>query len=166
MIKKHITLAGLVLVSGFSGFVVAGQGHMSHNHSDHSMHQASDISASGIQGSSAEVDRTIDVTMSDMMNFTPSKIMVNSGETVRFSISNSGKIPHEFVLGDKQAMQAHAEMMRDMPNMKHDEPNMVSLKPGQKSEIIWKFNQAGMVDFACLIPGHMEAGMAGEIMVH
>jgi uncharacterized cupredoxin-like copper-binding protein len=31
--------------------------------------------------------------------------------------------------------------------------------------LIWKFAQAGTVEFACLIPGHYEAGMKGSIRV-
>ncbi|GLQ30260.1 cupredoxin domain-containing protein [Litoribrevibacter albus] len=170
MIKKQFTLASLLLISGFSGTVMAGQGHMSqpmsHHDSDDSKYQAANISAVGVKGDPEEVNRTIYMVLSDAMKFAPSKIMVNSGETVRFFISNTGQIPHEFVIGDKKSMQAHAKMMRDMPNMKHDESNMVSLQPGQKSAIVWKFTQAGTVDFACLVPGHLEAGMTGEIMVH
>lgn len=174
MIKKHITLASLLLISGFSGAALASQSHMSqdmshqmsHQNTGHSMHQAAEVPAVGVKGDPKDVNRTIYMVLSDSMKFAPSKIMVNSGETVRFFISNTGQIPHEFVIGDKQSMQAHAKMMRDMPNMKHDESNMVSLQPGQKSAIVWKFTQAGMVDFACLVPGHLEAGMTGEIMVH
>jgi uncharacterized cupredoxin-like copper-binding protein len=37
--------------------------------------------------------------------------------------------------------------------------------PGGRREIVWKFNRAGDFDFACLIPGHYEAGMVGHIKV-
>jgi plastocyanin len=32
-------------------------------------------------------------------------------------------------------------------------------------ELIWTFNRPGEFDFACLIAGHYEAGMAGKITV-
>ena len=32
--------------------------------------------------------------------------------------------------------------------------------------LIWKFTQAGTVEFACLMPGHYEAGMKGSIRVN
>ncbi|WP_445153228.1 plastocyanin/azurin family copper-binding protein [Aeromonas hydrophila] len=32
-------------------------------------------------------------------------------------------------------------------------------------EYAWKFDKAGTVSFACLVPGHMEAGMVGEVVV-
>jgi len=52
------------------------------------------------------------------------------------------------------------------PDMEHGEPCMAHVGPGQQGEIIWRFNQAGEFDFACLIPGHYQAGMKGRIVVH
>lgn len=51
------------------------------------------------------------------------------------------------------------------PEMEHDEPNQLGLQPGQSGEIVWQFTQAGTVDFACLQPGHFEAGMKGAVAV-
>jgi uncharacterized cupredoxin-like copper-binding protein len=62
-------------------------------------------------------------------------------------------------------LQEHAEMMREMPNMQHTEPNMVMLKPGQRGGLVWQFEQPGTVEFACLIPGHLEAGMIAKVTV-
>ena len=58
-------------------------------------------------------------------------------------------------------------MMQQMQGMqmKHSMPNMISLAPSQKSAVLWKFDKAGTVSFACLVPGHMEAGMLGEVVV-
>lgn len=119
----------------------------------------------GRAGDAAKVSRTILVNMDDAMRFTPSQITVKAGETIRFFVKNSGQLPHEMVIGPMAALKEHAESMRQMPSMKHAEPNMIALKPGQRGGIIWQFSQAGNVDFACLIPGHMEAGMAGKIQV-
>lgn len=55
--------------------------------------------------------------------------------------------------------------MKKFPNMEHDEPNMVSLAPGGQGEVVWQFTQPGKVDFACLQPGHFEAGMKGRVTV-
>lgn len=57
-------------------------------------------------------------------------------------------------------------MMKNTPGMKHAEPNMISLDAGKNGELIWQFTQAGTVDFACLVAGHMEAGMIGKVNVH
>ncbi len=121
--------------------------------------------AAGKPGDPAKVSRTIEVTMGDDMRFTPSLIKVKAGETVRFFVRNTGKIPHEMVIGSMAELKEHSAMMRKMPKMKHADPNMVSLAPGQRGGIVWQFDKAGTVDFACLVPGHLEAGMVGKISV-
>jgi len=50
--------------------------------------------------------------------------------------------------------------------MEHADHNMVKVAPGGTDTLIWKFTQAGTVEFACLIPGHYEAGMKGSIRVN
>lgn len=54
---------------------------------------------------------------------------------------------------------------QQFPNMEHDEPNKVTIAPGQQGEIVWQFTKAGTVNFACLVPGHYEAGMKGKVQV-
>ena len=119
----------------------------------------------GIAGDAAKVTRTIAVSMSDKMRFTPDKIEVRQGETVRIAITNSGTMLHELVIGTKKELADHAAMMVKFPNMEHDEPYMAHVPAGKKSEIIWTFNKAGDFEFACLIAGHYSSGMVGKIMV-
>jgi uncharacterized cupredoxin-like copper-binding protein len=103
--------------------------------------------------------------MSDDMRFTPSTINVNEGETVRFVVANKGKVRHEIVIGTRKALDEHAALMQKVPNMEHDEPHMAHVSARKKSELVWKFNRRGEFDFACLIPGHYQAGMVGTITV-
>jgi uncharacterized cupredoxin-like copper-binding protein len=119
----------------------------------------------GIAGDAARVTRTIEIRMSDAMRFEPERVQVRLGETVRFVHRNDGAVLHEFVLGTREELQAHAELMRRFPNMEHDEPYMEHVSPGARHEMIWTFNRAGDFDYACLIPGHYEAGMVGHIHV-
>jgi uncharacterized cupredoxin-like copper-binding protein len=119
----------------------------------------------GIAGDAKAVKRTIAVKMMDNMRFSPDKLEVKQGETVKFVVSNDGKVMHEFVIGTKKENDAHAAQMLKFPNMEHDEPYMAHVKPGAKGEIIWNFNKAGDFDFACLIAGHYQAGMIGKIKV-
>jgi uncharacterized cupredoxin-like copper-binding protein len=93
------------------------------------------------------------------MRYTPEKLTVKSGQTVRFIVTNAGKIEHEFVIGDAEEQRQHAEMMKETPNMKHDEGNAVFLEPGETKELIWRFGKRGNVEVACHLPGHYEAGM-------
>ena len=122
--------------------------------------------AIGKPGDPARVSRTIEVRMGDDMRFIPSLINVKAGETVRFSVRNIGRTTHEMVIGSMAELKEHAAMMGKMPKMKHAEPNMVSLDAGQRGGIVWRFDKTGTVDFACLVPGHLEAGMAGKISVN
>ncbi|WP_372657825.1 plastocyanin/azurin family copper-binding protein [Hydrogenophaga sp.] len=119
----------------------------------------------GIAGQPKARLRTIAVRMSDDMRFTPDKIDVKQGETIRFVLTNAGQVMHEYVLGTQPVLEEHAALMKRFPNMEHDEPYMAHVAPGQKGEIVWTFNRAGDFDFACLLPGHYEAGMAGKIKV-
>jgi uncharacterized cupredoxin-like copper-binding protein len=103
--------------------------------------------------------------MSDKMRFTPDRIEVREGETVRLVHRNGGAVMHEFVLGTKKDLDEHAALMKKFPDMEHDEPYMAHLGAGKSGEIIWTFNRSGEFEFACLMPGHYEAGMIGKIKV-
>ena len=119
----------------------------------------------GIAGDPARVSRTIDIRMSDDMRFTPDRLTVREGETVRLRALNRGRVLHEIVIGTPEELAAHAELMKKHPGMEHDEPYMAHVAPGQTGEIVWHFNHPGDFEFACLIPGHFEAGMVGRIRV-
>lgn len=121
--------------------------------------------AIGKPGVAAKVTRTVHIDMTDNMRFTPDTITVRRGETVRFVVKNSGKIKHEFNLGTEKDLKEHYEMMKKFPEMEHDEPNIASVEPGKTGEVIWQFTKAGTVNFACLHPGHYEAGMKGAVKV-
>ena len=119
----------------------------------------------GIAGNAKAGMRTVEFRMTDNMRFTPDKIEVKQGETVKLIIKNSGAVMHEFVLGTKKELEEHAALMVKFPNMEHDEPYMAHVPAGKTAEIIWTFNRPGNFDFACLIAGHYQAGMVGKITV-
>ncbi len=110
--------------------------------------------------------RTVKVDMTDSMRFDPSSLAVRQGETIRFVVSNSGKLKHELVLGTEKELKEHYEAMKKNPEMEHADPNMVTLAPGKTGEVVWQFTKAGKVDFACLQPGHYDAGMKGAVNVN
>lgn len=120
----------------------------------------------GIAAAPAEATRTIEIRMDDKMRFTPAHLEVREGETLRLRIANRGKLLHELVIGTREELQAHAELMKKHPGMEHDEPYMAHVNAGRHGEITWTFNRPGDFEFACLIAGHFEAGMRGTIRVH
>ena len=119
----------------------------------------------GIAGNAKAAKRTVELKMTDNMRFTPDKIEVRQGETVKIVLKNEGQMLHEFVLGTKQELDEHAALMVKFPNMEHDEPYMAHVPAGKSGQIIWTFNRAGDFDFACLIAGHYQAGMVGKVKV-
>jgi uncharacterized cupredoxin-like copper-binding protein len=119
----------------------------------------------GIAGDARAVKRTIELTMTDNMRFTPDLVEVRQGDVVKFVVRNDGKLFHEIVIGTKKELEEHAALMVKFPNMEHDEPYMSHVKSGTTGEIVWNFNRAGEFDFACLMAGHYQAGMVGKIKV-
>jgi uncharacterized cupredoxin-like copper-binding protein len=121
--------------------------------------------AFGRTGDPKNVTRTIEVTMSDDMRFVPDRIEVRRGETVRLRVANRGRVMHELVIGTDQELAQHAALMRKNPDMEHDAPYMAHVAPAKRGEIVWQFTRPGQFSFACLVPGHFEAGMRGTIVV-
>ena len=112
-----------------------------------------------------KVTKTIEIVMTDQMNFTPSVIKVEKGDVIKFVHKNSGQMMHEFVLGTSDSLVEHAKMMKKYPGMEHSEPYMTHVAPGKTGEVIWQFSEAGEFSFGCLIPGHFDAGMKGTVIV-
>ncbi|MFY8125018.1 MAG: cupredoxin domain-containing protein [Hydrogenophaga sp.] len=119
----------------------------------------------GIAADAKDAQRTITIRMSDDMRFAPKHLDVKLGQTLRLRAENKGKVMHELVIGTPSELAAHAEMMKKHSNMEHDEPYMAHVSPGKASDIVWTFNREGDFEFACLLPGHFEAGMRGTIRV-
>lgn len=141
----------------------------------------------GAPGDPAQVTRTIRVSLEDTY-FEPEQIEIKAGEIVRFLLKNNGQLVHEFNIGTPhmhaehqeemqmmadhgvlEADKIHHEMMKmemaDGTTMEHDDPNSALLEPGGEAEIIWKFAKPMELEFACNIPGHYDAGMAGTFEI-
>jgi uncharacterized cupredoxin-like copper-binding protein len=142
-----------------AGAAFASSGAPGHSHAGFS---------AGAPGDPKKPARTIQVTMQEAdgkMLFIPARIEVRKGEQVRFILRNSGALDHEFVLATVEENRKHGELMKKFPEMEHDDPNAKRLAPAKTTEIFWRFTKAGEFEFACLIPGHREAGMHGKIIV-
>lgn len=120
----------------------------------------------GIAGDPDRVSRSLEVVMTDDMRFTPSAVQVSEGETLRIVVRNAGQVMHELVIGDRDSLAEHAELMVRFPDMEHDEPYMAHVPAGETAEIVWTFNRAGAFEFGCLLPGHYQAGMLANVTVN
>lgn len=121
--------------------------------------------AFGIAGNAGKASRTIDLDALDSFRYSPGRITVKLGETIRFVMHNKGEMQHEIVIGTLKELQEHAALMKKFPEMEHEAPNMLHVAPGRSGDIVWRFNRAGTFSFACLVAGHFEAGMVGTIVV-
>lgn len=116
-------------------------------------------------------DSVVKIDAQDTMRFTPATIAIKPGGIIRFEVTNTGKIVHEFVIGDATEQKEHeAEMQamtKKMPGMAmHDDANGISIAPGETKSITWQFPDKPMkVAYACHEPGHFAAGMVGIINV-
>ena len=76
------------------------------------------------------------------------------------------------VLGSEAALKAHAIEMKQSTGHSggHDHGSgndllALSVKPGETKEWVIRFDKAQTLQMACLIPGHFEAGMKGQLIV-
>ncbi len=154
MTRSSLMAASVALFLGPAMFIAAA-------------HESEHFSA-GEPGNPKKPARIKQVTMREgdgRMLFIPDRIDIHKGEQIRFIIRNNGALKHEFTLASVQDNDKHAELMKKYPDMEHDDPNAKSVDPGKTAEILWRFSKAGEFEFACLIPGHREAGMHGFVRV-
>ena len=143
---------------GAGGDTAGGDGH------DHSAMEQADSAHGGSfghAGDPADATQTLEVEATDRLAFDPAAVEVAAGDTVTFVITNSGKLPHEFVLGDAAYQDQHAEGM----SMDHGDGNAVSLAPGKTGKVTWTFVDAGEVLYGCHVDGHYSNGMRGVVTV-
>jgi uncharacterized cupredoxin-like copper-binding protein len=123
----------------------------------------------GREGDPRKVKRVVKVEMSDTMRFFPSQIRVKRGDTVRFELNNAGQLPHEMVIGTMDELKKHAALMKKQGEkhgeMDHSDAAAAHVAPGANGRLVWQFTRPGEYHYACLIPGHFEAGMIGTIVV-
>lgn len=122
------------------------------------------------------VSRSIQIDMNDKMRFSPDQLTVNADETIKFVVHNSGKLTHEMVLGSEASLQAHAAEMKQAAMQKSDHSDShdhgsgsgvlaLRVQAGDTKEWVVRFEKSQTLQMACLVPGHFEAGMKGQITV-
>ena len=169
--RNGLTLAAIAAICA-SSFALAAEGQPGHKHGADAKgghHQPGSeahggTATDGSPGKGSEASRTVRIEARDTV-YNVKQVQVRAGETIKFVVTNNGKIDHEFGIASGKEHEEHREMMKQMPDMKHDAPNVVSLKPGETKEVIWKFGKDTNVEFSCNIPGHAEQGMKGVFRV-
>lgn len=124
--------------------------------------------AAGEPADASKPFRVIELIMSEgdgSMTYAPSEIVVQKGEQVKFVIKNEGELDHEFTLDSVERNAKHKLAMQKTPEMEHADPNRQRVASKNSAEVVWRFTKLGTFEFACLIPGHYEAGMHGKVVV-
>ena len=158
--KKLALVAVLLAATGLA----AAHSESRHDHAPLAA-AASEEYAFGRAGDPRHATRTVLITMSDKMRFDPANLAIRQGETVKFVVRNVGKVMHEMVIGTRKGLKEHAELRKRYPAMEHDDPFGTHVAPGKTGMIVWQFTKPGEFHFGCLVPGHFEAGMVGQISV-
>jgi uncharacterized cupredoxin-like copper-binding protein len=160
--RTHLSVVFALVATAAGAFVQGAEPH--HAEKDHDHSKATET-AFGRAADPAKAQRTIVVEMRDSFEFSPSEIIVKAGEIVRFVAVNAGKHVHEMVLGTLKDLEEHREMMKQQPDMHHDEPHMAHVAPARSGVIVWQFTDPGEFYFGCLVEDHFEIGMMGKIRV-
>src|SRR5665213_3670151 len=158
--NRHSRWLGTALIAGLFSFGAAGPGHVYAHEGEHF--------SAGEPGDPKRPFRIVQVTMNEgngTMRFFPSALEVKLGEQIKFVTTNGGALAHEVILANEKDNLKHAELMKKYPDMEHDDPNGKTVQPNAHNEILWRFSKRGTFEYACLIPGHREAGMIGKITV-
>jgi uncharacterized cupredoxin-like copper-binding protein len=124
---------------------------------------AASTEASAPEGAPANATR-LEVTLTDSLTMEPSTMSVPAGVPVTFVLTNSGSLDHEFYLGDEASQQEHETEMQ-AGGMRHDEPDGITVVPGETRELTHTFEGAGATLAGCHEPGHYLGGMKATITV-
>jgi len=120
---------------------------------------------SGLEDSDATPLGPGDVTVEidiEYSRFVPDQLTVFEGTRVRFVVVNSDPIHHELITGGAEVHIRHANGTEaEHPSI----PGEVSVGPNGTAITTFTFDEAGVYEFACHLPGHYEYGMRGTVEV-
>lgn len=106
-----------------------------------------------------EVTVRVDVEHS---RFEPSELRVVQGTRVRFVVANEDPIGHELIVGPPDVHARH----RSGTHARHGPiPGEVSVGAGDLAVTAFRFDDVGIVELACHLPGHYDFGMRGAVEV-
>ena len=169
-------LAGVVLLAAAcstAGPAAGGAGHH-HGHAAPATGAARTVPDRAAPGRATGVP--VRVVMDDRFRYQPSSITVQAGHRVTFAVHNAGRLPHEFILGDRATQLDHERQMQAAPSATgrtHDHMHdmaatgsgALTVPPGATRNLTWTFDKPGTVLYGCHVLGHWAAGMKGTIVV-
>jgi len=112
------------------------------------------------QAAAAPSERTVRVSI-HYSAFSLGHLDVAPGETVRFVVTNTDPIDHEFIVGDEAVQVAH-ELGTEAYH--RPRPGEITIPAGETVETTYTFGERDLL-FGCHLPGHYRYGMQGSITV-
>lgn len=109
----------------------------------------------------------VSVTMSEFA-FEPASITVTAGQPVEITLVNEGAIEHDFAIEviPVQDVSTEGSMSgHDMTDEHSEFALHTATGPGETSVLRFTPTQPGTYKIICSVPGHLEAGMTGELIV-
>jgi uncharacterized cupredoxin-like copper-binding protein len=106
--------------------------------------------------------RTVNITI-HFSRFSLDQVNVAPGETVRFVVTNTDPIDHEFILGDDYVQLIH----ENGTELSHPpKPGEMSVPAGTTQVTMYTFPPKDeQLIFACHLPGHYAFGMHGIVTI-
>ena len=112
------------------------------------------------RATAAPAERTVHVRI-HYSAFSLGHLDVAPGETVRFVVTNTDPIDHEFIVGDDAVQVAH-ELGTEAYHPPR--PGEITIRAGETVETTYTFGTRDLL-FGCHLPGHYAYGMRGTISV-
>ena len=112
------------------------------------------------QAAAAPGERTVHVRI-HYSAYSIHHLDVEPGQAVRFVITNTDPIDHEFIVGDRSVQIAH-ELGTEAYHPPR--PGEVTIRAGETVETTYTFGDRNLL-FGCHLPGHYAYGMRGTISV-
>lgn len=114
-------------------------------------------------GSPPPAARTVTLTASDALRFEPSTVTARAGEKVRFEISNTGAVTHEFAIGDASFHAQHVAASAGAHQHGGLQGGTVVGVPAGKTATVTFTMPDQPPAFACYVDSHDKAGMKGTV---
>lgn len=109
----------------------------------------------------------VTITMTEF-GFEPNAISVTAGSPVELTLVNEGAIEHDFVIEVIPVTGVTSSNSGDhhMSTDEHSKFDLhTSTAAGETSTLTFTPTEAGTYKIICSVPGHLDAGMTGELIV-
>ena len=115
------------------------------------------LAACGKPGPSAQIR----ITMTDFA-FSPDEFTVPAGQAITFSAVHDGSVVHSFIIMNAGTDAGHKFDQEDEANVYWS----TEIQPGEAETAVFQApTQPGEYQVLCGMPGHLQAGMIGKLIV-